>query len=73
MDSYYDYILSRQDQLLTISQRANSRHRHPGWYTRSWSRIACECGDLLIKAGFWMKRASSAPANDNSLGIYSRN
>lgn len=73
MHSYYDYIISRQNQLRAITQHANSQHRRKGWYTRTWSRIACECGDLLIKTGSWMKGAYSAPAKDNSLGIYTRN
>ena len=73
MDSYYEFILSRQNQLLSFSQHASFPHKYQGWYTKTWSRIAYASGELLIKAGSWMKRASSAPAKDNSLGIYSRN
>jgi hypothetical protein len=73
MNSYYEFVLLHQHQLLETSRRAktvqNCREKRYG----SWGMVISRCGDLLITCGAWLKKISSSSSNKKSVGIYSRN
>lgn len=73
MNSYYEYILHRQDQMIQLAQQASSLRRGPAHRFGNWGRFISGCGDLLISCGSWMKKVSNPPINENSVSIYSQN
>jgi len=73
MNGYYEYILAQQNQLVKWSHRANYLRSCQEQHHGAWVRIIGRFGDVLISCGAWMKRVSSSPIDDNSVGIYSQN
>lgn len=73
MQLYYEFIMEQQEQLITLSDRANYLRRYHEQRSSAWGRFVNWCGDVLIDCGSWMKRVSHSPIDENSVGIYSRN
>ena len=73
MNGYYEYILAQQNQQVKWSHRANYLRSYQEQPNGTWVRIIGRFGDVLISCGAWMKRVSSSPIDDNSVGIYSQN
>jgi hypothetical protein len=73
MDSYYEFNLYLQHQLLETAWRAKILQDCREKRYKSWKRLFSRCGDMLIICGAWMKRVSRSPVNEKSMGIYSRN
>jgi hypothetical protein len=73
MDSYYEFIVKQQDQLITLSLRAIYPHSDRKRRVSTWGRFIGRCGDALIDCGSWMKRVSNSPIDENSVGFFTRN
>ena len=73
MNPNYEFINKRQDQLLDQSQRIYLLRSFQMQKYSAWRRLIDHCGDLLITSGSWLKKASRAPIDKNSMGIYTQN
>jgi len=73
MNPNYEFINKRQDQLMDQSQRICLLHGYQMRKYSAWGRLIDHCGDLLITSGSWLKKASRAPVEKNSMGIYTQN
>jgi hypothetical protein len=73
MNPNYEFINKGQDQLMAQSQRlCLLRSFRPRKFS-AWRRLFDYCGDLLITTGSWLKKASRAPIEKKSMGIYTQN
>ena len=73
MNSYYEFNLHHQRQLLETSRREKILQSCSEKRYRSWGIVVSRCGDVLITCGAWMKKVSRSAVNEKSIGIYSRN
>ena len=73
MNPHYDLISNQQEQLISLSQRTNNLRNMQDQRNGTWGKVIGGFGDVLIICGSWMKRVSSSPIEEKSVGVYSQN
>jgi hypothetical protein len=73
MNPHYEFIIGQQSQLIAAAQGSKHLHRRKSGDQTAGGKLIAVFGDLLIACGIWLKKASSAPVDKHSQGIYSQN
>ena len=73
MNPHYDFISNQHEQLISLSQHTSKLRNMQDQRNGTWGKVIGGFGDVLISCGSWMKRVSSSPIEENSIGVYTQN